>query len=326
MQFDWLKRREFVALLGGAVAWPLTTRAQERAEGLGEAASRSFDPRTTPARPDLAASHLSGIVQAHRFADGQAYEIGSSQAPVRSAPSDHASLMTEALKGEQITVYDIGENGWAWGQLARDGYVGFLPANALCACGPAATHKVSALRTFVYPGPSIKLPPTESLSFGCQLVIARSDETFATTASGGYVPVLHLSPVGRTETDFVAVAERFLGIPYLWGGKTSLGIDCSGLLQVALASTGITCPRDSDMQEQTLGHSLAAPNDSGQWRRGDLVFWKGHVAIVRDRATLIDANASRHMAVASEAIASAIPRISTVAGDITSVRRLPSRA
>ena len=234
--------------------------------------------------------------------------------------------MTEALKGEQITVYDIGESGWAWGQLARDGYVGFLPATALCACGPAATHKVSALRTFVYPGPSIKLPPVEALSFGCQLVVTRTDETFATTTSGGYVPVLHLAPVATTEADFVAVAERFLGIPYLWGGKTSLGLDCSGLLQIALASCGITCPRDSDMQEHALGHALSAPHDPGQWRRGDLVFWKGHVAIVRDEVTLMDANASRHMAVAAEATASAIPRISAVAGDVTSVRRLPPRA
>jgi len=322
MQIDWLKRREFVALLGGAAAWPLTAHAQPRPDP----AIRGFDPRTTPARSDLAANHLSGVVQAQRFVEGQAYEIGSSQAPVRSAPSNEAPLMTEALKGEQITVYDIGGNGWAWGQLARDGYVGFLPATALCACGPAVTHKVSALRTFVYPGPSLKLPPVEALSFGCQLVVTHTDETFATTSSGGHVPVLHLAPVETVEIDFVAVAERFLGTPYLWGGKTSLGMDCSGLLQIALASCGVRCPRDTDMQEQALGQALAAPHDPGQWRRGDLAFWKGHVAIVRDEATLMDANASRHMAVAFEATASAIPRISAIAGDITSVRRLPHRA
>jgi hypothetical protein len=230
--------------------------------------------------------------------------------------------MTEALKGERITVYDTSQDGWAWGQLAGDGYVGFVPASALRASGPAATHKVTALRTFVFPGPSIKLPPTETLSFGCRLAVARIDGAFAITASGGHVPVLHLAPVAAIETDFVAVAERFLGTPYLWGGKTSLGIDCSGLVQLALNACGIGCPRDTDMQEQTLGSALAHPHELKQLRRGDLVFWKGHVAIVRDHATVVHANASRHMAVALEPIAEALPRIRAIAGNITSTRRL----
>ena len=134
--------------------------------------------------------------------------------------------------------------------------------------------------------------------------------------------VLHLAPVTTLETDFVAVAERFLGTPYLWGGKTSLGIDCSGLLQLALNACGVACPRDTDMQEQALGSALARPHAPEQLRRGDLVFWKGHVAIVRDDATVVHANASRHMAVALEPIAEALPRIRAIAGDITSVRRL----
>ena len=242
---------------------------------------------------------------------------------MRKAPSHEAPLLTEALKGERLTIYDTSEEGWAWGQLAGDGYVGFVPASALCASGPAATHKVTALRTFVFPGPSIKLPPMETLSFGCQLVIARIDEPFAMTASGGHVPVLHLAPMETMETDFVAVAERFLGTPYLWGGKTSLGLDCSGLVQLALAACGIPCPRDSDMQEQALGSALARPHELEQLRRGDLMFWKGHVAIVRDEATLVHANASRHMAVAFEATAAAIARIRAAGSEVTSVRRLP---
>jgi cell wall-associated NlpC family hydrolase len=162
----------------------------------------------------------------------------------------------------------------------------------------------------------------ETLSFGCQLVIERIDGPFAITASGGHVPVLHLAPVEKMESDFVAVAELFLGTPYLWGGKSSLGIDCSGLLQLALTACGIPCPRDSDMQEQALGSALALPHALEQLRRGDLLFWKGHVAIVRDQATVVDANASRHMAVAFEATAAAIAGIRTAAGEITSVRRL----
>ena len=289
---------------------------------MARATSSQLDPRTTPARHDLAAKHLAGVVEAQRFVEGKAYEVGASQAPVRNAPSHEATLLTEALKGERLTIYDISEEGWAWGQLAGDGYVGFLPASALGACGPPATHKVTALRTLVLPGPSIKLPPMETLSFGCRLVIVRVDEPFAITASGGHVPIVHLAPMETMETDFVAVAERFLGTPYLWGGKTSLGVDCSGLLQLALAACGIPCPRDSDMQEQALGSALPDWRELEQLRRGDLLFWKGHVAIVRDEATLVHANAY-HMAVAVEATASAIARIRAIAGELTSVRRLP---
>ena len=321
MRLDQMNRRDVVALLAGAAAWPLTARANETTGTIVAGKGLGYDPRITPARRDIAAKHLAGVIPAERYVEGQAYEIGAAQAPLRDAASPGATLLTEALKGERITIYESGTGGWAWGQLAGDGYVGFLPAGALRAPGPAATHKVAALRTFVFPGQSIRLPPLETLSFGCRLAVTRIEQGFAVTAAG-YVPTLHLAPAATMETDFVAVAERFLGVPYLWGGKSSVGFDCSGLVQVALAACGIRCPRDTDMQEQALGMAVARTADLELLRRGDLLFWRGHVAIVRDRETVVHANASRHMAVGLEPIASAIPRIRALVGEVTSVRRL----
>jgi cell wall-associated NlpC family hydrolase len=249
----------------------------------------------------------------------QICEVAEPQAPLRHAPSPDAPLDTEALKGERLTVYET-EEGWAHGRLETDGYVGYLPASALCPPGPAPTHKVAALRTLVFPGPSIKLPPLEALPLGGRLAVARIDGPFAITASGGYLPARHLAPLDAMESDFVAVAERFLGTPYLWGGKTSLGLDCSGLVQVALAACGIASPRDSDVQENALGKPLASSTDLSKLRRGDLLFWKGHVAIVRDEATLIHANAF-HMAVVIEPIEEAIARIRAAGSEVTSLRR-----
>jgi hypothetical protein len=252
------------------------------------------------------------------MAEAQLYEVVEPTAPLRHAPSPDAPLDTEALKGERATVYEI-EEGWARSKLEADGYTGFLPANALGAPGPAPTHKVAALRTLVFPGPSIKLPPLEGLALGCRLAIARIEDPFAITAAGGYVPARHLVSIDARENDFVAVAERFLGAPYLWGGKTSLGLDCSGLLQVALGACGIASPRDSAVQEKALGKALSIA--ASELRRGDLVFWQRHVAIVRDAASLVHANAF-HMAVAFEPTAQAIARIRAGGSDVTSMRRL----
>jgi hypothetical protein len=281
----------------------------------------ALDRRLRPARPDLAARHLQGKVEAARFVEGVVREVVAPQAPVRQAPSPDAPLDTEVLKGELVTVYETTEEGWAWGQLLHDDYVGYLPANALGSRGAPVTHRVAAARTLVFPGPSIKLPPVEALSFGCLLAVDRVEAPFAVTAANGYAPLRHLRPVDTVEPDHVDVAERFLGVPYLWGGRTSLGVDCSGLVQLALTAAGFSCPRDSDMQEQTLGRPIAAAADLSNFQRGDLIFWNGHVAIVRDRSTLIHANAF-HMAVAIEPIAQAIRRIGAAGSKVTAVRRI----
>jgi cell wall-associated NlpC family hydrolase len=278
------------------------------------------DPRLTPARPDLAAKYLEGKVKAKRFVTGEEFEISEAIAPLRCAPSPDAELATQALKGERAMIYDRNGEGWAWGQLNSDGYVGWLPDRALAKPGAKPTHKITSLRTFAFPGPYIKLPPAETLAMGAMITVTREDGPFAVTREGWCLPRQHVGLIDSHVADFVGVAEQFAGTPYLWGGKSSFGIDCSGLVQVSLNAAGTGCPRDSDMQQDGLGRALDQ-SEAKKLKRGDLIFWKGHVAIARDADTIVHANA-HHMATVIENTREAIARIKAAGSEIISIKRL----
>lgn len=282
--------------------------------------NETLDPRRHAYRKDLADISLKGQVEAQQFVEGETYQVADASAPLHAEPKSDTYMVTEALYGEHIRVYETHE-GWVWGQLERDNYVGYLPQSALKLGHVASTHRVSALRTYIFPGPDIKLPPLVLVSMEAELAIVKNEGQFAITADGGYVVAQHLSLLDQHEDDFVSVAERFIGAPYRWGGKQSLGVDCSGLVQVALHRAGIMCPRDSDMQEAELGHALDDTQNLSQLQRGDFIFWQGHVGIMLDETRLLHAN-GHHMATAIEPVAEAVARIAANHGPVTSLKRL----
>jgi cell wall-associated NlpC family hydrolase len=278
----------------------------------------NLDPRRTPARPDLAAAHLKGVVEAAVYAEPTRFVVTLPVAPLTRRPEAQAPLESQLLYGEAFTAYEH-DGEWAWGQAEADGYVGYLPRAALAPAGGAPTHRVAALFTHVYPAPSLKARPLGWLTYGAHVTVAAIEAGFAALDGGGHIPVRHLVPRAHRAPDWVAEAERFIGVPYLWGGRAPTGLDCSGLVQLALAAAGRPCPRDSDMQAAELGQTLA-PRASLD--RGDLVFFKGHVGIMLDGARMLHANA-HHMAVAVEPLECARARIlASGGGPVTRLARL----
>jgi cell wall-associated NlpC family hydrolase len=284
------------------------------------AMSRSLDPRRNACRPDLADARLAGRVEAARFVEGTLREVVAPVTALRRHPARDAPLESEALAGEVVRAFEARADGWSWVQLGRDRHVGYVETVALAAPGAAPTHRLVVPRSFVYPAPDVKSPPLSWLPLGARFAAAAHDERFVALARGGFLVARHAAPLGAPPApDFVAVAEEFLSVPYLWGGRTGLGLDCSGLVQVALDAAGIAAPRDSDMQEAELGTAI---NDRANLRRGDLVFWKGHVGAMRDARILVHAN-GHHMQVAAEPLAEAEARIAARGGGpVTSIRRL----
>lgn len=277
----------------------------------------ALDPRLNAFRDDLAADALKGQVEAPRFASGRLAHVTVSVTALRRRPAADGPRDTELLHGESVAVFDEAD-GFAWVQSQRDAYVGYVSLDALEIGAPTATHRVTALRSFIYGEPDLKSPMNGWVSLNSPLVVTGARDRFSALAGGGYIFSDHLSATDMFAPDYVSVAEQFLETPYLWGGRSSLGLDCSGLVQCALEATGITCPRDTDMQEAALGSTMP---DSEPLQRGDLLFWKGHVGIMADGATLLHANAT-HMKTVEEAVEPAIARIAQTDGPVTSVKRL----
>ena len=277
------------------------------------------DPRLHAFRPDLADAKLQGRVDAKKFVEGVAMEVIVPVAALHREASATAMQTTQALFGERLMAFEVAGD-WVWGQLTRDGYVGYIAKAAVSADLTTPTHRVSVPATFWYPLPDIKSQPSLSLPMNARLEIVESDEKFSKLQNGLLCfHQTHPVTLNETEADFVSVAEKFLDVPYCWGGKTSQGLDCSGLVQTALEACGIFSPRDTDMQETQLGQGLLI-NDLDGLRRGDLVFWKGHVGIMADQKTLLHTN-GYHMMTVKEPLAEAVARIAGAYGPVTSIRR-----
>jgi hypothetical protein len=283
-------------------------------------ASPPPDRRRNAWREDRAALKLRGVVDSPCYVAPEAGQVIAASAPLLRRPEAGLGYETELVHGELIDIYEARE-GWLWVQAQRDGYVGYLLSEAAGPVGPAATHRVIAHRSFLYPGPTIKATPRLALPFMAQVaVLARQGEWCETPQGFVYAP--HLGVIDAHSRDPVAVAQRFLGVPYLWGGKTSLGYDCSGLVQTCCFACGIAAPRDSDMQEAELGTPLPLPDDLSTIPRGALLFWPGHVALSEGSGRMIHANAF-HMMVQSEEIVPAVARIAAKGDPLRSLRMLP---
>jgi cell wall-associated NlpC family hydrolase len=282
------------------------------------------DPRRHAYRADLADARLRGLIEAERYVPGEPRQVVAPSLSLRREPRPDSVLETEALKGETVTVFAESE-GWAWVQIDRDLYVGYMPSEGLSASIIEPTHRIAALRTYIFPEPDAKSPPLALLSLNALFTAKAEDGKFLALEDGGYVFARHALAAGEAVADAVAVAEKFIGTPYLWGGRTSVGLDCSGLVQLALEAAGYNAPRDADMQAEELGEPIAW-KQGAKLLRSDLVFWEGHVGIMTSPTEVIHANAY-HMAVEIEPLTEARERIRMATGsDVIGVRRLPQLA
>ncbi len=263
------------------------------------------DRRLNAYRPDLADIGLKGLVEAQSFVEGDMTSVVEPHVALRAEPEFTSGFTSEALLGDRVRVFDV-SNGWAWGKMEKDHYVGYLPLASLSGIHLPPTHRVCVPATFIYPKADLKSQPATRIFLNSQLTIDEAGSDWAVLAGGGFVYHSHICTVDEFATDPVAVAEQFINVPYLWGGGTQDGLDCSSLIQQAYHACGLDCPRDTDMIEDKIGKPAA-----GNMQRGDLAFWDGHIGIFIDELRMIHAN-GHHMAVVIEDFAEAEARISKI--------------
>jgi hypothetical protein len=279
--------------------------------------SATYDRRVTAARPDLAAAHLKGVIPAERYREGRIKQVTQSFVGLRSAAGDSAMLETQLLFGELFSVYEL-KNGWVWGQAVLDSHVGYAPADAFGEPGEPPTHRVTAGATPLLMAPDVKEPSVGILPMNAKLHVVEDGQRFSRVAGDRYVFSDHIARLDRHASDWVLVAVGFVGTPYLWGGKTYAGIDCSGLIQTALEAAGMPAPRDTDLMETALGQPIALDT---RLARGDLIFWKGHMGAMLDEARLVHASAYA-MPVVVEDFATARARLEADGLPVRTIKRL----
>ena len=282
------------------------------------------DKRLHAYRSDLADVRLKGRVEADRFVAGTPMCIIRPVLDMLAGPSRQSGLNTQIVRGASVAVFEE-KDGLAWVQAGDDGYVGYVEAEGLGAIeARASTHVVHAPRTFLYAEPDMKKHRVETLSIGSRVDVVGETETrgtrYALLSSGEAAIAAHLRPLSEPASDWVGVAETLEHTPYLWGGASAFGIDCSGLVQLAMRMAGRSAPRDSDMQAAGIGSVVEPGADLASLERGDLVFWKGHVAIVTGPDRIIHAN-GHTMSVARESLSGAVARIGYLYGQPTGFRR-----
>lgn len=280
-----------------------------------------LDPRIHPYRDDIAAASLAGRVKAARYVEGETRRVRIPHVALMTKPDRGALQGSELLQGESFTVYDE-KDGWAWGQCGHDGYVGYVAGKALATGAPQPTHWVSAARSLVFPDPRGEYPAARGFSMRSLVTVEGADGDYARLTGGGWMFKKHLAPLAETRGDFLATARLFLGTPYLWGGRGGLGIDCSGLIQIAMAAAGIDCPRDSDMQREALGDEVPIPDDPAALKAGDIFFFPGHVGFYVGDGLFLHAS-SFDMVVSVHPLADVLARLRDRHGkDIVRVRRM----